>query len=365
MGSLKVLHVADIDLNSENDGIHMVIKRLADGKGGSEKTRVFLLRKSEKVNKTPSFLYYFNEDRHSFLKVLESSAWDLIVFHTCFNKYLYRPYKQVLKRKIPYIITSHGCFMKNVYTKNFLKKHFYKAFFIDKFVKNSEGIVFHQENERKNSYYSNKNYVVIPNIIDSHNSFDYNLNNKQLRFTSISRIDLFYKRIDLFIEALEVAKKDFKKINFIYEIYGTGSEKDIKRLEKIIASSSFRANISFQGAIYKESKIDKLSKTDIFIQMSSSEGMSVSISEALSCATPCFVSNMVNLEDDFSSFNCGWIVELEKFKIAEGFLRAIKCYLDNKGVYRKNARECAEYYFKIGSNFGEFSLRKYKKLLKN
>jgi len=365
MNSLKVLHVADIDLNSENDGIHMVIKRLADDKDSSEKISVFLLRKSEKVNKVPSFLYYFNEDRHSFLKVLESSVWDLIVFHTCFNKYLYGLYKQALKRKTPYIITSHGCFMKNVYTKNILKKHLYKAFFIDNFVRNSKGIVFHQENERKNSYYNNKKYVIIPNVVDSHNSFDYNLNNKQLRFVSISRIDLFYKKIDLFVEALEIAKKDFKKINFIYEIYGTGSKKDITRLEQIIASSSFRDNIFFQGAIYKESKIDKLSKTDIFIQMSSSEGMSVSISEALSCATPCFASNMVNLEDDFSFFNCGWIVELEKNKIAEGFLRAINCYLNNRSMYRKNARECAEHYFKIGSNFGKFSLRKYEKLLKN
>lgn len=360
---MKILHIADINLNSGSDSIRMVIKRLSEDK--NVEAKLFLLKKSEKVDKVFPFEYSFNDRKDSLLDVLESTDWDLVVFHSYFNKNLYRLYKCVLSKKLPYIITSHGGFMKNVYTKNPVKKHLYKMLFLNKFVKNSKGIVFNQEGERKNSYYQDKNYAVIPNIIDYHDFFNLNLNNKKLKFISISRIDLFYKKIDFFISSLEGIKEDLKKIDFLYEIYGFGDKKDIEKLQKAISSSSFRDSIVFKDAIYDQDKIGKLNEADIFIQMSSSESMSFSISEALSCATPCFVSDMTNLEYDFKKFGCGWITKLEKYEIAGNFLKAIEGYINNKIVYRKNARKYAEHYFKIGECFSEYSLKKYKMLLKD
>jgi hypothetical protein len=359
---LKILHITNIDFNFNVYGIGSVIMGVIGEREVSE-SALFLLYKSELINKRLAFDYYFNNNSRSFLELLDKINWDLIVFHSCFDKHFYSFYKQIQIKKVPYIITSHGCFMKNVYKKNPLKKYLYKFLFLDKFVRDSKGIVFNLENEHKNSYYNNKSYVVIPNVIDYHTSFNIQPNNIKLKLISISRIDLYYKKIDLFIKSLEVVKEDLQKIDFSYEIYGLGDEKDIKKLEKEISSSCFRDNIFFKGAIYDNDKIKKLNESDIFIQMSSSESMSLGITEALSCAVPCFVSDMTNLEDDFDRFHCGWVTKLERDEMARYFLEAIKCYMANKTMYRKNARRYAEHYFEIGKNFDKYALNKYKELL--
>jgi len=359
---LKILHITNIDFNFNVYGIGSVIIGVIGERGLSE-SGLFLLHKSEVINRSLPFEYYFNKNKHSFLELLEKVNWDLIVFHSCFDKNFYSFYKQIQAKKVPYIITSHGCFMKNVYKKNPLKKYLYKFLFLNRFVKDSKGIVYNLENEQKNSYYRNKKYVVIPNVINYHDSFNLQLNNIKLKLISISRIDLYYKKIDLFIRSLEVVKDSLHKIDFSYEIYGLGNKKDIKKLEKAISSSSFRDNIFFKGAIYGNDKIKKLNESDIFIQMSSSESMSLGITEALSCAVPCFVSDMTNLEDDFERFNCGWVTKLERKEIGRSFLSAIKHYMTNKIMYRKNARKYADHYFKIGKVFDEFALNKYKELL--
>lgn len=361
---MKILHITNIDFNFNVYGIGSVIIGIVGERGISE-SGLFLSHKSEVINRPLPFEYYFNNNQRSFPELLEKVSWDLIVFHSCFDKNFYSFYKKIQAKKVPYIITSHGCFMKNVYKKNPLKKYLYKFLFLDEFVKNSKGIIFNLENEHNNSYYRNKSYAVIPNVIDYHSSFNLQLSNTKLKFISISRIDLYYKKIDLFIKSLEVIKEKLKKIDFSYEIYGLGDKRDIKKLERVISSSCFRDNISFKGAIYGNDKVQKLNESDIFIQMSSSESMSLGITEALSCAVPCFVSDMTNLKDDFDKFHCGWVVKLEKDKIAKYFLRAIKCYMADKTVYRKNARKYAEHYFEIGKIFDEYALNKYKELLRD
>ncbi len=256
---MKILHITNIDFNFNVYGIGSVIMGVIGEREVSE-SALFLLYKSELINKRLAFDYYFNNNSRSFLELLDKINWDLIVFHSCFDKHFYSFYKQIQIKKVPYIITSHGCFMKNVYKKNPLKKYLYKFLFLDKFVRDSKGIVFNLENEHKNSYYNNKSYVVIPNVIDYHTSFNIQPNNIKLKLISISRIDLYYKKIDLFIKSLEVVKEDLQKIDFSYEIYGLGDEKDIKKLEKEISSSCFRDNIFFKGAIYDKDKIKKLNE---------------------------------------------------------------------------------------------------------
>lgn len=359
---LKILHITNIDFNFNVYGIGSVILGVIGERKASE-SALFLLYKNKMIDRQLPFDYYFNNDSHSFMELLNKVNWDLIVFHSCFDKNFYSLYKQIQVKKVPYIITSHGCFMKNVYKKNPLKKYLYKFLFLDRFVRHSKGIIFNLENEHENSYYKYKNYTVIPNITDYHTSSNMQLNNIKLKLISISRIDLYYKRIDLFIKSLEVVKEDLKKIDFSYEIYGLGDEKDIKKIKKEISSSYFRDRIFFKGAIYGNNKIKKLNESDIFIQMSSSESMSLGITEALSCAVPCFVSDMTNLEDDFDKFHCGWVTKLKRDEVARNFLEAIKLYMANKLMYRKNARKYAEHYFEIGENFDKYALNKYKELL--
>jgi len=361
---MRILHILDIDINNTTHGAAIMLKRMVEAQNELVDARVFFPYKKKIANHNYDFKFYFSDSKKDFEKLCSEIKWDLIVFHYCFNIRIIPPYLTVRKKNLPYIITSHGSFMKNVFKKNTLRKFLYKSIFLDTFVKNSKGIIFNLETERLNSYYQSKKYSVIPNFIERNNNFLLNVTNQRIRLISISRVDLYYKKIDLFISSLEKIKHDLNPIDFEYLIYGDGNPTEIRKLNNVIKKSTFRDKIHFNGPIFNDKKFHELKNSDIFIQLSSSESMSLSITEALSCGTPCFVSDMTNLEVEFSKFHCGWVTKLNQKAISENFLLALKDYDKNKIRLRESARKYADHYFNLSKEYGKISIDAYTSLLK-
>ena len=92
---MKILHITNIDFNFNVYGIGSVIMGVIGEREVSE-SALFLLYKSELINKRLAFDYYFNNNSRSFLELLDKINWDLIVFHSCFDKHFYSFYKQIL-----------------------------------------------------------------------------------------------------------------------------------------------------------------------------------------------------------------------------------------------------------------------------
>lgn len=372
---MNILHVSDIDIYSHAGGMNSVIPELINRQINYDSTindTLFIVRKKIGKNVDYSFPILYMEG--DYVKKLYS--FDLVVFHSVYNlKYILLFY-YCRKYRIPYIIVSHGGLSMVALRKNFLKKKIYRLLFLDVFVKKSSALCFTSKDEQSNSAYRNKKYIIVPNPIQISNySYRVNVHDlKNIQITYLSKIDFYYKGLDILFDALESIREQLLYENISITFYGYGnsksvdlkhiphSEKDILQLIKRISKLDLGIKIQYRGPIFGIEKMELLKNSDIYMLTSRSEAMPLSISEALSVGTPCFVTHGTNMGSTIREQGAGWTTSLEKDSLASAFLVAIKEYRENPEKFRHAARKLYEINNSV--NIGEKSILEYKKLFK-
>lgn len=99
------------------------------------------------------------------------------------------------------------------------------------------------------------------------------------KIVTLSRIDLFQKRLDVIVDALALMKVDAK-----LNIYGGGPQAEVDRLEGYIASSPAKSRISLMGPVI--SPATAFQDADVYVLCSDCEGIPNSVMEALSYGIP-------------------------------------------------------------------------------
>jgi glycosyltransferase involved in cell wall biosynthesis len=67
--------------------------------------------------------------------------------------------------------------------------------------------------------------------------------------------------------------------------------------------------VRFVGFIDEERKRSLLGETDVFVQLSTREGLSIATLEALASGVPCLVSNLPGVREPIDAGRTGWYVE--------------------------------------------------------
>jgi glycosyltransferase involved in cell wall biosynthesis len=146
------------------------------------------------------------------------------------------------------------------------------------------------------------NVTVIPNGVDVNEfrpSFD---SRPVLTLFSISRL-VPRKNVHILIAAVERLAAEGEALALI--VAGTGPEEErIKRLAEQSAGV-----VRFIGFIDEEHKRSILSDTDVFVQLSTREGLSIATLEALASGVPCLVSNLPGVREPIDAGRTGWYVD--------------------------------------------------------
>ncbi|MDH7553000.1 MAG: glycosyltransferase [Spirochaetota bacterium] len=103
------------------------------------------------------------------------------------------------------------------------------------------------------------------------------------------------KRVDKIINALSVLSEQLTNIKLIWTHIGSGPlEKTLKDLANEMLSQKENVNFNFVGHLDNQDvyKFYKKNKVDVFINVSESEGVPVSIMEAMSCHIPIVAPNI-------------------------------------------------------------------------
>jgi glycosyltransferase involved in cell wall biosynthesis len=111
------------------------------------------------------------------------------------------------------------------------------------------------------------------------------------------------KNIHVLIAAVEQLVKEGAEISLV--IAGTGPEKE--RIERLAQQSA--GTVRFVGFIDEARKRTLLSEADVFVQLSTREGLSIATLEALASGLPCVVSDIPGVREPITPGHTGWYVD--------------------------------------------------------
>lgn len=271
----------------------------------------------------------------------EGFGADIVIFEDPFNSLEFcKIAKSLRKKKIPYILSPHGCFTRVAMQKKALKKYLavhslFRTFFYGCFATQ-----YLCENERINSL-QYKHSLVIPNGITINDRYTVKKIIRNIVF--ISRKDVRHKGIDYLLKAIKV-KKDLLELKGVkVKIYGSvESESDEKFINDFIYENKLSNVVLNNGAVFGKEKETVLMNADLFILTSRHEGFPMSILEALSYGLPVLITEGTNMTDLIENASAGWICKTDVEDIARTLENAVEC--TDCSQISKNARLLAKKY---------------------
>jgi glycosyltransferase involved in cell wall biosynthesis len=146
------------------------------------------------------------------------------------------------------------------------------------------------------------NVIVIPNGVDVDEFRPSPGSRATLTLFSISRL-VPRKNIHVLIAAVGQLVKEGEAMALV--IAGTGPEKE--RIERL--AERLPGVVRFVGFVDEARKRRLLSESDVFVQLSTREGLSIATLEALASGVPCVVSNLPGVREPITPGRTGWYVD--------------------------------------------------------
>lgn len=286
---------------------------------------------------------------------------DLVVFHGIYF-YKYCKIANVLyKRNIPYIVVPHGSLTESAIKQKALKKKVGIALLFKKFLRNASAIQYLTEGEHEASGDKwNTNYIIIPNGCEMPAFQKRSFCKENLVGSFIGRKSIYYKGLDLLIEAIYLVKDQLITHNFKLLIFGPEEDSSNKTLRELIAKYGIGNLVTIHDPVFGEEKEKILLDSDIFVLTSRTEGHPVALLEALSFGLPSLVTEGTNMDKEIIKYDAGWTARNNPESISQALLTAIKdCSKDN--IKSKNAYILASKY--EWSNVAKITISKYKKII--
>ena len=144
--------------------------------------------------------------------------------------------------------------------------------------------------------------MVIPNGVDIDEFRPAPSARDRVTLFSVSRL-VPRKNVHLLIAAVERLVKEGAPLSLV--IAGTGPEEE--RIRRLAEQSS--GVVRFAGFIDEARKRSLLAETDVFVQLSTREGLSIATLEALASGVPCVVSNLPGVREPVTPGQTGWYVD--------------------------------------------------------
>ena len=332
---ISVLHVMSAKTN-EGNGTFAVVDMLV-----REQNKQGLNADMFAINPTKrDFDYTVITSMKEVMQKMRRRRYDIIVFHGLFFWKIVFLGIYVCLFRIPFLIKPHSGLMRHALKKGSIKKHIYIILILRPLLFMSQGFLFINNDEHKNSVRLKRKYFIEPNGLEMQERRAVKKEHgDKLRLFYLGRIDYIHKGIDLLIGSLRILENEGYAEACDFRIYGTGSEKDIGRIRSDMRSfpTSF---VRYCGPVFKEEKERVLRESNIIVLTSRYEGFPTVIMEALSYGIPCVCTEGTNASEIVER-KLGWMAKANPVSIAETIKEAMRDYGQNQERYIKAAQRFA------------------------
>ena len=248
---------------------------------------------------------------------------DIVVVHGLYGKELIGIYRELIKRKIPYVILPHGEMTAEAQKKKWLKKFVANILIFNKFVRRAKAVQCLSERERDGIKFKAKKFIGTNGIALPDKRKD-TFSEEGVKLLYIGRLDAYHKGLDIMVEAVALARPVMEKYNAKLTVHGPDILGRMAKLESLVKENGVEDLISLNCEIAGKDKEEKLLSSDIFIQTSRVEGMPMGILEALSYGLPCIVTKGTTLAEKINDYGAGFGVKTDAFAVADAIKKALE-----------------------------------------
>jgi glycosyltransferase involved in cell wall biosynthesis len=139
------------------------------------------------------------------------------------------------------------------------------------------------------------------------------------------------KQIDVVIRSLVELKKCLTDKTVMFRIIGIGWQQTA--LEELVNELHLEENVVFAGEVSYNVIQQEYQSSDIYIQLSKTEGMSNSILEAMSCGLPVITTNVGGASEFME--NNGFIIT----PTIEAVVESVRAYTENHALLDKHGQQ--------------------------
>lgn len=259
---------------------------------------------------------------------------DLVVVEGFYSFFLSPIIKELINKKIPYIIISRGEMNDYAQKSKRLKKTIANIIWFNRMVDKCAGIVYLSENEQKNSRkWKNKKSVVIPNGVSLVEQMKREFPKKGIEAVFIGRLDVFHKGIDFLFDGIRLVANQLRASGFNLKLYGPEWNNSYDWIKKYLIENKMDDIVSLQGPVYGEEKINILKEADLFVLTSRFEGMPMGLLEAMAFGLPSLVTPGTNMFDEILQNDAGWCSNSD----AESISKALLSITEQKHLFQKKS----------------------------
>ena len=233
----------------------------------------------------------------------------------------------------------HGGASRDNAKKGWLKKIIANLLLFNWFIYKAKAVVYLSENEYKKSVFKriNSNYTILPNGVNVPDDIiPSRVVQEKMNITFLSRIDYYGKGIDVLLEAIKKLQCEGWEDKIEFNFYSNKYDDTYKLL---LEYGDF---VKYHGFVAGYEKAEVLKKASINILPSRSEGMPMTILEALSYGCPCMVTPMTNMAELIKENHCGWVIELTAESITETIKKAYEELSVSPNKYFEECRNTAK-----------------------
>lgn len=294
--------------------------------------------------------YRFNIDTKKWVDYIEQDFGipDIVNFHDVYDLFSVRIAQEIVSRGWKYLVTPRGGLRQVAQKRDWYKKIIANYLFFNRYLEYASFIMALTKEEAGDIRLFNKNLkrvIIVPNglrkdIYDpkTFEKIHYAKSDK-LTFGFIGALFPFIKGIDLLIDAIILYQKNYgDNLKFIF-IGPKKTKKDQRLISKKLKNLKFDKSVEFKGPMFDENKWTELSKFDIFVLPSRTEGMPIVALEAMAFGKPCLFTTGTNMVDFILEAKGGWGAELDSKSIYNNLVKISKIPKDELEKMGQNARK--------------------------
>ena len=289
----------------------------------------------------------FNNPFTNFIKSFGKP--DIIIIHEIYNVNIIPLILFSRMMNIDIYICPRGTLSPVALSIRKFRKYLYHKIIFNNISKFVNGFIALNKGEKKYIKKLFKNYkiLIIPNGISKNFSFskkhkkiiNQKLKKKEILVGYLGRFDFYIKGLDILLReySLYLGKSSQKLIRLVFigehrNKHGYSSKLIINKFNNFNNKNS----IIVSGPYYKNKKYEELSKFDILIQPSRSEGMPNTVLEAMSMSVPIAVTKDTNMLEILRNSYSGWKINHELNNISNFFLKLEN--INKKKIYNYGLR---------------------------